>query len=580
MRCFWRLLPLVPLPHLSWLYCAMAHLSLHTHTGIYVGVALLSQCCRADLLAAMPALGPDGGGGGGSGGPAPAAVGALASKIAVTWGIDPEHELQLAINDRRAAIAAGAWGLAKQLQIYINQLTGLPSATWHSNNKVLRLAHGTYFLGRKHLKNALMLRDCYAEFEGMIQRHFNGGGIGFGVIGNAGIGKSMLSYLLLYRWACERQRVVFHKRGFTHPVLLCSDGAFELNKADLARELARSDVIYLVDGMEPADPEAARLLLIASTEQSTYWEALKPDDHITRYMDTWSLQEIETCRQLLNSDQPRHDVVARYDQWGGNVRYVLGKLDTADQKALLATINSCTVRSIGDALAGCAGARDVSSRILHLRVQPGTGYTETYLDWASPWVAQGFAYARWQNERAELQSFVGAAVSEGELDSVCGRLFEGLCHALLAAGGTFRCRDLDLPAGAAADASVVELSAVAEKLCCFFDGWSEVTGCDDGVYCRPRAKNQAAVDAAVQPGALFQMTLNKGHGISSAALAAAVASMRETSQCIKLFFVAPPECFMSFPKQTVQKGIGNARLRQCVKQYALEMPNATAYTTA
>ena len=47
-----------------------------------------------------------------------------------------------------------------------------------------------------------------------------------------GIGKSMLGYLLLYRWVCEGRGVVLRKAGFLDeaPVLLCADGAVELTK--------------------------------------------------------------------------------------------------------------------------------------------------------------------------------------------------------------------------------------------------------------------------------------------------------------------------------------------------------------
>lgn len=58
-----------------------------------------------------------------------------------------------------------------------------------------------------------------------------------------GIGKSMLGYLLLYRWACSGQRVVLHKRGFSDRLLLCSDGAYKLAESAVGHELAREDVM-------------------------------------------------------------------------------------------------------------------------------------------------------------------------------------------------------------------------------------------------------------------------------------------------------------------------------------------------
>jgi hypothetical protein len=51
---------------------------------------------------------------------------------------------------------------------------------------VLQLAGGTYFLGREEYGDKLMLRDCYSDFETMIDNHFAGAGKGFAVIGNPG----------------------------------------------------------------------------------------------------------------------------------------------------------------------------------------------------------------------------------------------------------------------------------------------------------------------------------------------------------------------------------------------------------
>ena len=57
----------------------------------------------------------------------------------------------------------------------------------------------------------------------------------------------MLGYLLLYRWAREGRRVVVLKRTFSTrtPVLLCKDGAFELDTVSMEEELEDPDVRYL-----------------------------------------------------------------------------------------------------------------------------------------------------------------------------------------------------------------------------------------------------------------------------------------------------------------------------------------------
>jgi hypothetical protein len=72
----------------------------------------------------------------------------------------------------------------------------LPQATWSNDGKVLQLAEGTHFLGREEYGDKLMLRDCYSDFETMINEHFARSGKGFAVIGNPGkvlAGKGLLA---------------------------------------------------------------------------------------------------------------------------------------------------------------------------------------------------------------------------------------------------------------------------------------------------------------------------------------------------------------------------------------------------
>jgi hypothetical protein len=303
-------------------------------------------------------------------------------------------------------------------------------------------------------------------------------------------------------------------------------------------------------------------------------ESFKAGGHIKRYMDTWSFQELELCRQRLHPGMSADDVTKRFDRWGGSVRYVLEKLDEEDQKSLQNAIDSCTAASI-DRLVGASSAdAEASNRILHLRVRPETAYTETYMDWASPWVAEQIAYKLWRDERGALVTFLGAAAGLGELGSVRGHLWEGLCHARLAAGGSFRCRDLQ---SRGSDPVALELQPAHTRKA--FDDWQSIQSCSTGTYCRPRQKNTAAVDAALQPDALFQITVGSKHSINCAGLAAALAGMHQ-QEVVKLYFVVPTDRFSQFAEQPIQQGPGVQQLRQRVRQYALEIPFGTAPTGA
>jgi hypothetical protein len=61
----------------------------------------------------------------------------------------------------------------------------------------------------------------------------------------AGVGKTMLGNLLLYRWACAGQRVVAAKVSVlgNTPVLFCQEGVFELTATELQDEQDNPDVM-------------------------------------------------------------------------------------------------------------------------------------------------------------------------------------------------------------------------------------------------------------------------------------------------------------------------------------------------
>jgi hypothetical protein len=63
-----------------------------------------------------------------------------------------------------------------------------------------------------------------------------------------GIGKSMVSYLMLYRCCTQNRRVVFRKAGWKgeRAHLFCEDGVFRLDELEFERELERPDVLYVV----------------------------------------------------------------------------------------------------------------------------------------------------------------------------------------------------------------------------------------------------------------------------------------------------------------------------------------------
>ena len=251
-------------------------------------------------------------------------------------------------------------------------------------------------------------------------------------------------------------------------------------------------------------------------------------------------------------------------RWGGIPRYVLEKTNDEEQWLLTQAITTSKLADVQDSLGGNFAHGSVSNRILHLRVDPD--FKSTYMQMASPWVAEQVAFHLWSQERDHLKQFVSAAADSGVLGGVRGNLWEGMCHSRLAAGGIFRTRDLSTPSS-----TIESLHLSPSKDRIVFDDWSAVRKADESTYCRPRASNKAAIDSVRQPAQLYQMTVAAEHGINCAGLKQAVESMRHSSG-VALYFVVPPDRFFNFKAQKIQQGVGVAELRQAVKQCALEIP--------
>jgi hypothetical protein len=63
-----------------------------------------------------------------------------------------------------------------------------------------------------------------------------------------GIGKSMMSYLMLYQRSTQNRRVVFRKAGWKgeRAHLFCEEGVFRLDESEFESELERPDVLYVL----------------------------------------------------------------------------------------------------------------------------------------------------------------------------------------------------------------------------------------------------------------------------------------------------------------------------------------------
>ena len=286
------------------------------------------------------------------------------------------------------------------------------------------------------------------------------------------------------------------------------------------------------------------------------------------YMPVWSLEELEKCRTAMYPEMAVADVRSRFDHWGGIPRFVLAKLDHADQRLLVQAISSATlpiiIQSVGQAFAH----PEVSHRILHLHVE--ADFVTTTMRWASLWVAEEVAMRLFEYEKNNLITFLSAAAVDKDLAGLRGVLWEGYCHRRLAAGGNFNCRHLGtktMPVDGTATVITIEPSSRS----CIFDSWPEVKNLPHTIYSRPRIKKLPAVDSVMQPNKLYQITVSSSHTVNCKGLLEALSGMQDHICQVCLFFVVPTDIFHSFRAQNIAQRQGVVALRNEVQQLVLEV---------
>jgi hypothetical protein len=139
-----------------------------------------------------------------------------------------------------------------------------------------------------------------------------------------------------------------------------------------------------------------------------------------------------------------------------------------------------------------------------------------------------------------------------ELAATRGILFERWAHNKLAAGGSFRIRELVHPASESSESSLSEL--VLKIDASPRTDFSKVAEILLGAYAVPSAKNFAAVDSIMKPNRLFQMTVSSKHFIIHEALRKALVVLagekKPSEMDFQLYFVVPTDKFSDFEYQS------------------------------
>jgi hypothetical protein len=143
--------------------------------------------------------------------------------------------------------------------------------------------------------------------------------------------------------------------------------------------LAKPETVLICDSVVPPVCKAFTML-VTSPRKDRWHEFNKETDCTMFFFPVFTLDEIRACRDECFPGVDDAGMMSRFARWGGIPRYVLAKLEAADQQQLEnAVYSSTTLDSVAERSHGTLelhNDQDQSHLLLHIKV---AGETDTSL---------------------------------------------------------------------------------------------------------------------------------------------------------------------------------------------------------
>ena len=294
---------------------------------------------------------------------------------------------------------------------------------------------------------------------------------------------------------------------------------------------------------------------------------MKQPGSLLRHMPVWGQDEVLLCREHIFSTVQEAEVRQKFSVWGGIPRFVLQFTDMEHQRLLDKAVKDCSITDLATCMQDISKATKASHRLLHMSVD--ADYLEGPVVFASAWVRDSLIQAYLQGQQQQVRAFMEASGGEPLMASFRGKLWEHHAQRRLQGGGRFLCRDL-------CDVDKEPFFIVLEEYTSSPGVWDshDIAELADGVFGWCKNKVFPAIDVAVQPDKLFQVTVSGDHRIDVRGLVDAVRAMRAPVEQVRLYFVVTPDVFSRYSKQTLKRNRGYleaAHLARSVSQYVLKL---------
>ena len=191
-------------------------------------------------------------------------------------------------------------------------------------------------------------------------------------------------------------------------------------------------------------------LLVTSPNRKVWWEFAKQHGARVLWFPMYSLEEMETLREMAFNDKVDPTVMQdRIAFFGCNPRHVLekAKVPRYDQSMLEAPIKAFAADGIKSLNLRETGKGDVSHMVVHINTE-NQNYDDYQLSFASKYVADKVIDALAAKSHEDLMNFYKSTSEISAASAIRGDIWARFALDVLKKGGTFEVRSLmDDPSG-------------------------------------------------------------------------------------------------------------------------------------
>eukprot|EP01132_Coremiostelium_polycephalum_P008570 gene8570-10543_t len=325
-----------------------------------------------------------------------------------------------------------------------------------------------------------------------------------GILGNPGIGKTFLSFYIMYHARIQNISVIYDSINYESVYFFTFENNVPIvgvgSRNSNFFENFPNDTIYLVDTKSPIEINPpARTILVTSPDPKVLKNFDKLPKSTRLYMPIWSFDELSTAR-ILYPNVTEQKMKELFSKWGGIPRFVLQyALDKTQQEQMEIALGSKNLKACLESIGEVEAPDKATHKLVHYVV--GKDFTSRKLRFASGYVIENILF-NLQTKTLALSLSDFFQSRENYRSSLGGTLYESHVHTIIRKGSEFQLISKK-------DKSKISLYIPEDTRTIFFRKYQDITEPD--LYAIPKSRNYPVIDSIFGFGSIFQVTISPIH---------------------------------------------------------------------